>query len=428
MNTDSRKIWETPWGYTEGFVVAGGIALAGLMLQLSIGNIRPELFGAPISIIAGALFTVGLLCFFLFFKNRSFFRWLSGGRATIPAIGVLLVWIIVMGLTPQYADHTAPEMLPRNLPSKLGWYQMTTSWPFVLLCFYLLAVVGLATLRRTTQKPSWRDIGFYLNHAGLYIALLGGMLGSTDMERLTMSVNEGEVEWRATDKLGKMHELPIAIQLDTFMIEEYPPKLVLIHTHTGKMLPKGRPANYLFEGIGKTGQLADKTIEILDYVPQAGIMQDSAKTTVVPMTVNGAAAALKIRVSYPAQRQPVEGWVSNGSHIFPFAMLRLDDGTTVAMPVQEVKKYTSLVTVFTKTGHSSKAAIEVNKPFAVDDWIIYQYSYDQNRGKYSETSIFELVRDPWLKIVYAGIFMLLAGAIFLFVAGPKKSKIINHQS
>ena len=52
--------------------------------------------------------------------------------------------------------------------------------------------------------------------------------------------------------------------------------------------------------------------------------------------------------------------------------------------------------------------------------MIYQYSYDDSKGKYSDTSLFELVRDPWLKVVYTGIFMLLAGALFLFIAGPKK--------
>ena len=42
-------------------------------------------------------------------------------------------------------------------------------------------------------------------------------------------------------------------------------------------------------------------------------------------------------------------------------------------------------------------------------------------GKYSKTSVFELVRDPWLKVVYTGIFMLLAGALFLFIVGTPKS-------
>ena len=75
------------------------------------------------------------------------------------------------------------------------------------------------------------------------------------MKRYTMSVKEGSVEWRGTDQLGQVHELPIAIQLDTFMIEEYPPKLVIIDNQTGRILPADRPEAYMFEGVGKTTKL-----------------------------------------------------------------------------------------------------------------------------------------------------------------------------
>ena len=92
------------------------------------------------------------------------------------------------------------------------------------------------------------------------------------------------------------------------------------------------------------------------------------------------------------------------------------------MPVQEVKKYTSHVTVMTESGYSKKATIEVNSPLTIDNWKIYQFSYDESMGKYSKTSVFELVYDPWLKIVYAGIFMLLAGSLFLFIMGPIKKE------
>jgi hypothetical protein len=93
------------------------------------------------------------------------------------------------------------------------------------------------------------------------------------------------------------------------------------------------------------------------------------------------------------------------------------------MPPQEVKKYSSFITLYTEEGNSEKAVIEVNKPLSINNWIIYQYSYDSSRGKYSDTSVFELVYDPWLKVVYIGIFMLLSGAIFLFVAGPDRDRI-----
>ena len=35
-------------------------------------------------------------------------------------------------------------------------------------------------------------------------------------------------------------------------------------------------------------------------------------------------------------------------------------------------------------------------------------------------SILELVRDPWLPAVYTGIYMLIAGALFLLFITPRK--------
>lgn len=416
---NSRRIWEKPWGYAEGFIIAGGIALVGFLLQLSLGNINLTGFSFPVNGIIGIAFLATLLCVHFLLKENHVVRWLSSIRATVPALSVLLLLIIIMGLTPQITIHEPKEHLPANIFGRLGWYQMTTSWSFVFLCFYVLLILGLTTLKKTRKPQSWKLIGFYLNHIGLFIALLGGILGSADMQRLTMTVVEGNVEWRATDVNGKMVELPIAIELDTFKIEEYPPKLVIIDNHTGKILPDNRPESYMFEGVGHTTQLYGHTIEILDYIPQAAIVRDSVATSVVPMPMDGAATALKVRVTNPLST-PVEGWISNGSYLFPYQALYIDEKIGVAMPVQEVKTYTSQVTVFTEKGHTKTAEIEVNKPLSIEDWIIYQYSYDEQMGKYSQTSVFELIRDPWLKVVYTGIFMLLAGALFMFIVGPIK--------
>jgi hypothetical protein len=49
-----------------------------------------------------------------------------------------------------------------------------------------------------------------------------------------MTIREGQVEWRGNLKTGEIKELPLAIQLDTFMIEEYEPKLVIIEKRNGK--------------------------------------------------------------------------------------------------------------------------------------------------------------------------------------------------
>ena len=77
------------------------------------------------------------------------------------------------------------------------------------------------------------------------------------------------------------------------------------------------------------------------------------------------------------------------------------------------KRFASDITVHTKDGRSISGTVDVNKPLKVDGWKIYQYDYDARRGPESEYSVFLLVRDPWLPVVYLGIFLMLAGALWL---------------
>jgi ResB protein required for cytochrome c biosynthesis len=67
-----------------------------------------------------------------------------------------------------------------------------------------------------------------------------------------------------------------------------------------------------------------------------------------------------------------------------------------------------------------ETTVEVNKPVEVDGWKIYQYGYDTQMGAMSQYSILELVSDPWLPLVYTGIYMMLAGAVCMFILGGRK--------
>ncbi len=87
----------------------------------------------------------------------------------------------------------------------------------------------------------------------------------------------------------------------------------------------------------------------------------------------------------------------------------------------EPKRYASDITVITRDGRELKGIVEVNRPMKVDGWKIYQYGFDGRHGNQGDTSIFSLVRDPWLPLVYTGIFMMLAGALcLLFILAPNR--------
>ena len=102
-----------------------------------------------------------------------------------------------------------------------------------------------------------------------------------------------------------------------------------------------------------------------------------------------------------------------------FIMETYDDGSP--------RRFASDIQILTKSGKNIQTTVEVNKPVEVDGWKIYQYGYDTQMGAMSQTSILELVSDPWLPLVYTGIYMMLAGAVCMFLFGGRK-KIVNCKS
>ena len=95
-----------------------------------------------------------------------------------------------------------------------------------------------------------------------------------------------------------------------------------------------------------------------------------------------------------------------------FVMETYDDGSP--------RRFASDIQILTKKGEDIRTTIEVNKPVEVDGWKIYQYGYDTQMGAMSQISILELVSDPWLPLVYTGIYMMLAGAVCMFVLGGRR--------
>ena len=90
-----------------------------------------------------------------------------------------------------------------------------------------------------------------------------------------------------------------------------------------------------------------------------------------------------------------------------FIMETYDDGSP--------RRFASDIQILTQSGKNIQTTVEVNKPVEVDGWKIYQYGYDTQMGAMSQTSILELVSDPWLPLVYTGIYMMLAGAVCMIL-------------
>lgn len=389
-------MWKKPWGYKEGFACGAGLLVTGLLLQVTIGEVRWDLFAWPVNIIVLVLYLLLLVTMHTFRKRIYGFEWLSHYTSAVSSLIYVTAITVVMGLM----------------------WKILSFWPFVLLYLWLVSALGLTVLRASLPLKLHK-IPFLLNHLGLFIALLTATLGNADLQRLNMTARLGETEWRATNANGELLELPLAIELNDFTIHEYPPKLMLIDNETGQALPANAPEHLLLEDGVRSGQLSDWEVSILQSIPMAAsvITEDTLKF--IEFHSMGATYATYLKATNTKTGQTKEGWVSGGSFLFPYKALRLTGESSLVMPEREPERFVSDVTVYTQEGSIWRDTIEVNHPLKVNGWSIYQLSYDETKGRWSDTSIFELVRDPWLPFVYTGIIMMMLGAVCLLINAPK---------
>lgn len=284
----------------QGFAIAAGIIVAGMLLDITVGPVIWDAFTWPVSIIVLILFMAIITGIYLLRGKVYAFRFLGTYQAAIPAMIFAVILTIIMGLTRQTVNG-------RWLSNMLSF------WPFVLIYVYIAVILGQVIIHRLLHfKFTLTNIQFLLFHLGLFITMTTATLGNADMQRLRMITTVGQPEWRAMSQQHQIVELPLAIELKKFIMETY------------------------------------------------------------------------------------------------------DDGSP--------KRFASEIEILTQSNKKIHTTVDVNKPVEVDGWKIYQYGYDQSMGAKSKTSIFELVRDPWLPIVYTGIYMMLLGALCMFIFGTKKKR------
>ena len=407
-------MWTRPWKMVEGFAVGAGLVSVGLLLQFSAGPIAWSNLSFPVNfiILAGYLLAMGLV---YAFRNKVYsFKFLSSYAAAIPALAYAVALTAIMGLTKQMPDgHPASD--------PLGLSRMLSFWPFVLIYIWVSVIVAQATINKAMHFK-WRDVPFMLNHAGLLIVMLCATLGNADMQRLKMTIHKSSPEWRATNDQGKIVEMPLAIQLKEFEIYEYPPKLMLVNGKTGDPIPKDKPATIVVDSTFKTGELQGWRIKLNKCIDEAAPLMTRDTTNYLPWHSSGAVTAINITATSPDGKVKKTGWITCGSYHFPYQVLSLDGKISIAMPEREPQRYLSRIELMTQAGLHAFADIEVNSPLSVEGWKIYQLSYDTSMGRWSETSVLELVRDPWLPFVYAGLGMMMLGAVFMFLSLQRRKE------
>lgn len=410
MEESHKRIWQGKWGFIETNIIVWGLVIIGFLLNYSLGNFDFYFLERPYNFIIGGLIIL-IICIIIILRKYKIFKWFYSIELSISLLIAITLLCIIMGLTRQQEVLNNPDLF-----EKLGFRSMTSAWSFVLVYLMLMLSLGSAILKRLISK-SKKKLMFSLNHIGLWMVLFFSALGYSDLQKYIIHVNKGEMEWRVYGSNGEMIELPIAIKLNDFIIEEYIPKLAIINRNSGEIIKNNRNPYLQIDTNGKPNRFNEYEIIIHKYIHNSMPESDSC-FRYTPMLGSSPSAQLSIR-NLNKKDNIIRGWVSAGNAALISRPLNLDNKYAIVMTPAEPKAFISNIEVFTQDEKYKKDNIEVNKPMRIGYWNIYQYGYDNSLGKMSNYSSFELVYDPWLRFVYLGIILIGLGSLFLIVFGKK---------
>lgn len=130
----------------------------------------------------------------------------------------------------------------------------------------------------------------------------------------------------------------------------------------------------------------------------------------------GAADNETLRVPVYRNMETREAYYEDGRVTYLDYSLRLNDFKVEYFSNGAPSHYEAQVAV-----GSESAVITVNNPYEYSfAEHIYLTGYDVSKGSDTQYCILQIVREPWGGLVYAGVIMMLLGALLLFVKGPKK--------
>ena len=406
MENKKRYIWQQPWGYAESFIITFSLMILGFAFNYFTKSTVSSL-QYPTNIYIGITVILYVISFHFLFKDRKFYEWLSGTTATISSISYYTFLVLLMGFIPQDSPKAS------GFIHDIGLSNIVSSYAFLFAQIYFLFTLGLVTIKRSFPLKG-KNIGFFLNHFGLWITIFAASIGAGDIQRISLTANNTGAVYSGVNNEGEVvADLGLAIQLKEFYMDEYSPKAYIIDNKSGKVLS----AEIFYLEKGNKIKLLDWDIEVKEFYKLSISMGEKY----YPISDIGASPSAYIIAKNTKTQKVTEGWISCGSFRFKGDFLELQEGFLLVMGEPEAKRFSSKIKVYTEQGELTEATVDVNKPITVNDWKIYQLSYNAEMGRWSDTSTLELVKDPWIPIVYLGIFMLILGAFYMFWIGNKKT-------
>lgn len=390
--------------YIQGGIIAVGILILGFIAEFISKGMGVRMPGWPINFLILLAFVFYILAIHLFWKS-DVKKWLSGVPATVTSIAVYAILVVLMGFILQQ-DKSAPGWV-----RLLGLSHINKSWEFLFISIYLLTILGLVVLRRL-DKFDLRNIAFFLNHAGLFIVVSAASVATGDLQRLTLPLAVGQSSNYAYVDNTTVKKLPFSVKLDSFAIRYFSPKVIVFNPFTKQILNEAG-VDYSVEN-NKRIKFQDFELKIKKYYKNGIRVGDSF---IEKDTVNTEFAAL---IEVDKGKLSKTFWVSSGNYRLPSKYAIIENKLGITLDLPEDKKYISTIDIKDSNGKGyDHKKVLVNEPLKFSGYDIYQQSYEKSPDGLSKISVLELVKDPWLPIIYVGLIMLFFGALLLFLLGKK---------
>ena len=184
-------------------------------MQFIVGNIRPEWFRFPLGFILAINYLYVLIVMVAKSDKWTWVRQLTDHHASTSSLASMLIMTIAFGLIRQ--DGSTDGLLGR-----LGFHAMSTSWPFCLLLFYFITVLGT---RAIEEVRHWRryPLTATIIHAVVFIVLASAFFSSGDKAKVRVIAEvDKPVHTGVYSHNGRMAVLPFIVTLKDFGMETYP--------------------------------------------------------------------------------------------------------------------------------------------------------------------------------------------------------------
>jgi hypothetical protein len=289
-------------------------------------------------------------------------------------------------------------------------------WFGNLIALFGAAVVNSALLRFPVGR---RNTGFFLCHLGLITSLLGCAVsaaltvkGRIDLHAggehaTSVKVTKNGVQTGETEPLG------FDLRLDRFDLVRYEPehRVAFYEATEVRYADGGRGWEYKlkasFDPVEGERHLlpGGNAFRILKLHPEYGAAGTEMRNP---------AAVLEVRVDGETRETPLLFAHQPGRNFVQVGR----DALVFEKRDTDVKAFISHVTA-TRGAETARARIAVNEPLSFGGWTLYQVNYNPDDPTYSGI---DAVRDPGVRWVFLGFFLISLGVAWMFYVDQRRPK------